>query len=271
MEILIADQSNNTESERVIKSYKHQPIRYIKIANKGKSYALNQAIRRANKHILAFTDDDCIVSKRWLTELYTSYQLHPKIVGVFGNVFPYKPNHHLHMTCPATFHAKKMKIHRMVGLPHYHRIGLGNNMSFRKDVFRAIGYFKPWLGPGNRFQGGGEESDIIFRVLSSGYLLETNPRMIVYHNRWLTPYTEHRLQARYTCGLIAFESYYLFGSHHRIARRYIKMRVQERILYYSRIMHKRNQHLTSCVFIPVEIAAFIIGMSIGIIHRYEKK
>lgn len=268
-EIIVVDQSKNSQSKKVIRHINNKSIRYIKIKRVSKAHALNIAIKHAKSDILSFTDDDSIVSKQWLEKLHHSFKSHPDIAGVFGNVYPFVPTRKKQLRCPATFYKKKTHLHASIGLPHYHAVGLGNNMSLRKQLFNTVGRFKPWLGPGNRFQAGGEDSDMIFRILLFGYKLETNPSVVVYHNRWITPNQERLLQARYTCGLIAFETYHLFGSYRDIARRYIKMRIQERSREYIKTIGKKINIVESCKYIVIEIAAVIIGAYIGIIHRNE--
>lgn len=55
---------------------------------KGRSFARNLSVQASTGEILAFTDDDCVVDRKWLRELVTPMLLDPAIAGVAGAVLP---------------------------------------------------------------------------------------------------------------------------------------------------------------------------------------
>ena len=62
-------------------------VRYIShpIANRGFPYARNLAVANASGDLLAFVDDDCILSEGWLNHLLKPFE-DPSVVGVQGGV-----------------------------------------------------------------------------------------------------------------------------------------------------------------------------------------
>ena len=58
-------------------------------------------------------------------------------------------------------------------------MGTGNNMSFRKAIFKEIGYFDENFGMGTPYPT--EDIDMFYRILKKGYEIFYNPYAIVYH------------------------------------------------------------------------------------------
>jgi glycosyltransferase involved in cell wall biosynthesis len=222
-EILLVDQSNDNQTKLIVKQLRSNKIRFFKSNRKGKTVDLNSMIRVAKYNILSFTDDDCIVDKNWLQEIYDSYIKYPNTAGVFGNTYPYKPQNHPNEMCPAIFIAKKTKSYQNHALLNHLFLGPGNNMSLQKSAIIKAKYFKEWLGTGS-IAWAGEETDLIFRILIRKYILMTNPKMVVYHNRWLTKFQLMILSGAYSCGMIAFYSYYLFNANNIKVTKLIKKR-----------------------------------------------
>ena len=183
-EIILIDQSTNSKTKKIVKKIKARKIRYLKLNNKGKSKALNLTLKKATEEIFAFTDDDCIVDKNWLKNIYQSFQKNKNIVGVFGKVLPYRPQLNKNKVCPCTFLNNKK---RVISMPCYHakNIGFGNNMAFRRNIFEEIGGFKEWLGAGS-ITLLMHLALLCLRVLLKDHKILYNPKVKVYHNRWLT-------------------------------------------------------------------------------------
>lgn len=207
-EIIVIDQSNSYKTQRIIKKLQSSKIRSYRLFSSGKSRALNFAVQKSKGEILAFTDDDCIVDKNWLKEIAQSFQDNLDIMGVFGKVLPYNVKNNLGKICPSILlKSKKMIIDKP--LPHYPNVGIGNNMAFKSTVFEQVGKFKEWLGPGSIGMAA-EDADITLRMLHRGYQVLYNPKIKVYHNRWLTDNEFFKLGLAYSCGRIACYEYLFF-------------------------------------------------------------
>lgn len=66
-EVLVVNNGENEPMKQVVATLaKHAKVRYFKELRRGPSYARNLGIKHAKGDILAFLDDDCIVSTSWL-------------------------------------------------------------------------------------------------------------------------------------------------------------------------------------------------------------
>ena len=208
-EILLIDQNENRGLNKKIKNNRTK-IKYFHIENKGLSYARNFGIKMAAGNILVFTDDDCFPDKNWLKEINISFQKHREITAIFGRTLPYQAEKNEGLICPCLFDKEKEKI---ITKPcrHWEEIGFGNNMAFRRKVFEKIGGFKEWLGVGS-IGYSCEDGEFALRLLLKDYKILYNPKLIVYHNRWLKKNSnEWRKQLHaYACGEIAGYGFYAF-------------------------------------------------------------
>lgn len=196
-EIVVIDQSNRpTIAPRFRKR-----IVYLHKKGRGTGLAKNTALENASGKIVLFTDDDCIVDTYWIENVAFSFSEYPDIFGVFGKVGPFEPELHPNEFCPCTFENNKAKIIRQPCL-HYKNIGFGNNMSFRLDMLKKLGGFKRWLGPGS-IGSNAEDAELALRALRNGYKLFYNPKVFVYHDRWLNAEGLRRQNLSYVCGEVA--------------------------------------------------------------------
>ncbi len=181
-EVLIIDQSKDGRTKSLITLLNDPRLIYIHEPTINKSVALNTGIRKAKGDILAFTDDDCIVSKRWLATIQRDMDSRQHIGGVFGSTLPYHTSAHHGLYCVSTYTHKKNTI---VSKPckHSEHIGYGNNMAWRKNMCAAI-RFEPWLGPNSVGQNA-EDADFTLRQLIAGNKIFCDPTMVVWHDHWV--------------------------------------------------------------------------------------
>lgn len=177
----------------------------------GLSRARNLAIKKSDSSILAWTDDDCITTKKYhseLSKIKTDFFLKNHYAAVFGKTLPYKEKSVKNKYCPCTFQKKSEKPIKNI-CKHWENIGSGNNMVIFKKTFEELGGFKPWLGAGS-FGESGEDTEFILRCLIANYKIGYNPNMVIYHNKWLGN-QESRLQnCKYKTGGIAAYGFYAF-------------------------------------------------------------
>lgn len=277
-EILIADQSMDTQTKTMVRSFRNKRIRYSRYLKTGKSIALNALCKKATGDIYVFTDDDCIASTTWLSSLVHAYQSNPDVDGVFGRVEPYLPKKHARQSCPSVFQKKTRAITTDKHSIHYKSVGMGNNMSFQKRVVQQAGAFLPWLGPGAAYGfTGGDESEYIYRVLRLGKKLLYEPSVLIYHDRWMTPEEEERLQTTYSRGLYAFWFYYVCSALDIPLLFNIGIRVKERIVprYKTALRHvlrrELNKFKLDMKYIWGDTVSFWIGITVGVIHAVRVK
>lgn len=85
-EVIIVNNASIDHTRLVIVKYKKLlPIRSIREARIGIPYARNAALKITKGDIVAFLDDDCVASARWLSSIEKFFIQHPKAVGVIGS------------------------------------------------------------------------------------------------------------------------------------------------------------------------------------------
>jgi GT2 family glycosyltransferase len=162
----------------------------------GKSNALNTAIKIAQGHILAFTDDDCYPAPDFLRRVWSAFE-DPSVGYITGRItlhdstdYPVTINE---TTTPLTFPARTL-----VGAGSVQ----GANMAFRREVLRDIGGFDPVFGAGSRFAG--EDLDAAGRASAMGWKGLYCPEVIVRHHHGRKASDIPRLMKFYGIGVGAY-------------------------------------------------------------------
>jgi glycosyltransferase involved in cell wall biosynthesis len=245
-----------------------QPVRVIKTKATGVSEKKNGAIQFAGSDIVAFTDDDCIVSKSWVKTIKKTFCANPTITGLFGPVKSYQPQKNKKLICPSVFYKPKS---RMFTSPRIHQdVGSGNNMAFRRETLLQLGGFKPWLGPGSATKSA-DDAEIIIRSLRSGQtIMYHNSGNVVWHNRWLTPKEYQEQEVDYILADTACYAYYLFACSFAIRRIY--KRWTTNIWRYGHsiklfLKGKIQEGLNSLTYSLKETPVLIKGILLGVFQR----
>lgn len=90
-EIIVVDNNSTDQTRSICESYvaaSPVPLRYTFEPRQGVSYARNTGIKAARAPILAFTDDDVIVSSNWISCIKRAVDVHPEVCGIGGKVLP---------------------------------------------------------------------------------------------------------------------------------------------------------------------------------------
>lgn len=130
---------------------------------RGLSGARNTGIALALGKIVAFIDDDAVAAPDWLEKLVGWYK-NPDVMGVGGSIAPMwakgKPR-----WFPEEFNWVVGCTYK--GMPRTAapiRNLIGCNMSFRSDVFAAVGGFRGDLGRLGKYPAGCEETELCIRA-----------------------------------------------------------------------------------------------------------
>jgi len=202
-ELLVVDNNSSDHTRQVVKSFvatAKMNVRYIFEPRQGKSYALNTGIANSNGQILAFTDDDVIVDKRWVASIIEAGSRYPH-EAFGGKVLPLWPDY-----IPPWIQANGPYSRPIVGgpIPSHDRgdevreygegmwVPIGCNMFFRREVFDKYGGFRTDLGPHGDIYGTNEDCEIGFRLINNGERLLYYPKAIIYH-----PVPRSRLSQEY--------------------------------------------------------------------------
>jgi cellulose synthase/poly-beta-1,6-N-acetylglucosamine synthase-like glycosyltransferase len=168
----------------------------------------------ARGDILAFADDDTLVTRNWARALAHVFMSAPAVMAVAGLVMP----HELETEAQQAFeryggfdrgyerrwysvsgrHDPSEAFHIGAGM-----FGTGANMAFRRSVFAEIGDFDVALDVGTP-TGGGGDLDMFFRVIEHEMVLVYEPAAIVRH-RHRRSYAELQRQIMtWGTGFLAF-------------------------------------------------------------------
>lgn len=191
-ELMVVDNNSSDDTSRVLGEFVRRgilPLRQLFEARRGKSCALNTAIRQSRGDVLAFTDDDAIVDRLWLRNMERVTTEHHAHIGFGGpavatgvtappahgnGIVNYHPSDHAFVLEPFT-----------VAPP-------GVNFFFRRTAFQRYGLFREDLGPGSPVQRS-EDTDFVRRLWLAGEHILYTPDVLVHH-----PVDLGRLHWRYT-------------------------------------------------------------------------
>lgn len=157
-------------------------VKIVISEEKGLSNARNAGVRRALGDVVAFIDDDAFADKEWLRNLVKNYD-DSNVLGVGGFIKPIWESRRLgwfpeELDWVVGCSYKGLPEHKS-----YVRNPIGCNMSFRKEVFERVGYFKSNIGRVGKKLVGSEEAEFSIRLLRKfpKSKIIYDPSSIVYH------------------------------------------------------------------------------------------
>lgn len=188
-ELLVVNNNCTDDTDGVIAAFADRlPIRRLFESQPGLSHARNRAVAEAAGEYVVWTDDDVLVAPEWLAAYGRAFARHPDAVVFGGPVapwFPTTPPRWLERAWPRVANAYAAIDYGDTELPLTEgRVPFGANMVMRTRDVRAAG-FDPSLGvrPGSRM--GGEETDVVRRLLRAGGTGWWVPEARVKH--WVAP------------------------------------------------------------------------------------
>ncbi len=169
-EIIVIDNGSTDATVGYLRNLPEGRIKYFRnVAALSLAVCKEQGARLASGDILAFTDDDCLVSAEWLEELSKTMQT----TDVAGGVVLPGPE-----VCFPAWWSRSMEW--MAGFnsdPGLHFLPLGSNVAFQRKAFKELKLFSG-VDSEDPY---GEDNARVQAALDGGYRLEINKRMIVYH------------------------------------------------------------------------------------------
>lgn len=241
----------------------HQPIR-------GLSHARNKGWHEAKGDIVVFTDNDVIVEKTWLSAIVSAFQLAPHVGCVTGAILPSE------LESPAQDLLEQYggynkgfsqqlydndRSRRDDPLYPYNagRFGSGANMAITRTALEQLGGFAVTLGAGTPTHGG-EDIDILQRVISGGFAIVYQPSALLWH-RHRRAYSALRLQMyRYGVGLGATVTKWMLES--RTSNFEILKRLPRGIAYMVNPRSQKNTRKSDSY--PRSLTLFeLLGLAVG--------
>jgi glycosyltransferase involved in cell wall biosynthesis len=216
-EVIVVDNASTTDRTRELvgSRYADVPaIRYVREPVPGLAAAHNRGLAEARGEIVAFTDDDVLVDRRWLLELARGFELDNHVGCVTGLILPTELETPAQVWLERWVRLNKgyepklfdLGSHRPPGklFPYAAgTFGSGANMAFRTDALRSVGGFDPATGTGSRARGGDDLAGF-FSILSVGLTLAYQPAAIVRHAHRREAEDLRTLMFDYGAGLGAF-------------------------------------------------------------------
>ena len=182
-ELILVDNNSKDSTQSVIEECeKHRDlnVKYIFEEKQGLSHARNRGIREAEGEIVAFTDDDVILDRYWLSNIQRAFK-EKEISCVGGKILPM-----WEISVPKWL---SPELHYILALldrgdkPFYLESPMiwGANFAVRSDIFKKYGVFDTNLGriPERLFAG--EETYLVRKLLDKGEKVLYYPEAAVYH------------------------------------------------------------------------------------------
>jgi GT2 family glycosyltransferase len=203
-EIVIVDQSDDDATEQMIReaTWPDVSVTYLRQPRLGLAASRNGAIAVSTAPMVAFTDDDCVPDRAWLTAILAVFETDPHVDVVTGRILPLGPDQPgLHAvssrrsSIPARFHGRS--------LPW--AVGSGGNVAVKRDWLERVGGFNERLGAGARGLSA-EDMDLLYRLLRAGAVVQYEPASIVLHERkddagWLATRRSYGFGMGMFCGM----------------------------------------------------------------------
>jgi GT2 family glycosyltransferase len=166
-------------------------LRYVEEPRPSASLARNAGLASAEGEIVAFTDDDVVVDPRWLRASVETLLSARDIACVTGLILPLELESETQLLLEQFAGFGKGFRRRTYRLPESWAehpllpytagaLGSGASIVMLTEVARELGGFDPALGPATPAKGG-EDLDLLARVLRTGHALSYEPRAIVWH------------------------------------------------------------------------------------------
>jgi glycosyltransferase involved in cell wall biosynthesis len=188
-ELLIIDNGTTDAAARVVANYASLlPIRRIEEPVPGLSHARNRGVKEARGRYICWTDDDVSVDPRWLAAYAEAFARHPEAVLFGGRIFPEldPPTPRWFTQCRHCWPITSVIAERDMGdgiIPleqRPDRVPWGANFAVRAEEQKRFSY-DPALGLSPLQHRIGEESDVIYRIMSAGGRGWWVPQSIVRH------------------------------------------------------------------------------------------
>ena len=183
-EILVIDNNSQDSTPKVVDDFSgdYPNIKYFFEANQGLSYARNRGIQEAKGEIVAFTDDDAIIEKQWVSSLYHAFSTSDDIWAVGGKTLPLWRTERPEWIDDILLISLSIREYgeQARDLVWPERL-IGVNCSFRKEIFSEIGYFDPSLGRKGDVLFDQEDIEIQKSIFNRGKRIFYTPQAVVWH------------------------------------------------------------------------------------------
>lgn len=180
-EVIVVDQSQNDATQLIIeqRQAKAAPIIYVRQSQRGLSASRNAAIARAGYPVVAFTDDDCVPDRGWITAIDRTFASPTAPDAMTGRVLPLGPDEPGLYVVSLREEAIRAEFSGRV-VPWL--VGTGGNSAVKREWLDRVAGYDERLGAGSPGKAA-EDADLFYRLLRAGAHMRYEPDAVVYHER----------------------------------------------------------------------------------------
>ena len=220
-EIVVVDNGSKDDTSALVKAWAGTcpvPVRLLFEPKPGLSLAQNRALRTAQGELFAFTDDDCRLTKEYVSQLLQHDMADGDELVLRGGRIELGDPTDLPLTIKTTAAPTRFKRHSPAPnfTTHDRIIGQisGCNMAMRRAVVERLGPFDERFGPGAVITSGAD-ADYVLRAYISGITIEYVPDMAVFHHHGRKQkLAGYKVMRGYAVGAGALYAKYIFKHPH---------------------------------------------------------
>jgi GT2 family glycosyltransferase len=181
-EVIVVDNAPATNRTAAVAA--RFDVRYVLEPGQGLDRARNAGVRAATRDIVAFVDDDVVVTPPWVEGIAACFG-DAKVGCATGLVLPLEletaAQEEFEIYCQHRRDFRRRVYSRNdVRASAAGVVGIGANMAYRRSLLLEIGGFDVRLDAGTATQSGGE-TDMFARVLDAGWRIVYEPDAQVWH------------------------------------------------------------------------------------------
>jgi glycosyltransferase involved in cell wall biosynthesis len=188
VEVIVADNGSTDRTSAVVADFSRRPgvpfVRYLFVAEPGKSTAVNRALALASGDLVALTDDDVRPEPSWLRALAAAFD-ETGADFVAGRIHPAWESPPPAWLSPSLYGVLAVPDNgseRIAITPDHHQVvPIGANMAVRRAVVRRLGGLRVDLGKLEGTLRTGEDHEFFLRMLHAGCRGVYEPAAVVHH------------------------------------------------------------------------------------------
>jgi len=203
--VLVVDNNSTDETPEVVERYqklgKIPKLRIVHESKQGLSYARRRAVCETSSDLIAFVDDDCLLSPDWLQQAITFCQEYPKAGAVGSRVtllweVPPKKEILQFEGYLSSYNRGDLPA-QMPSIGETYLVGAG--LVVRRSALLASGWLEKMalVGRNGKILTAGDDSEMVLRIRNAGYELWYNPAMQLQHY-----IPQQRMSFDYICRLL---------------------------------------------------------------------
>jgi GT2 family glycosyltransferase len=194
VEVVVVDSASDPPCRSVVDQFSDSlpTLTYHYEPTPGLSRARNAGLERAQTELVAFVDDDAVVTPEWAERIVAPFD-DPAVACVGGACLPaFEAERPAWLSDRLLQYAGITRFHAAREVRATSEYPFGANVAFRRDALREVGGFSELLGRTGRSLLSGEEAVAIDRLRAAGRRVRLEPSAVVFHT-----VTAERCTSRY--------------------------------------------------------------------------